>query len=102
MKTIEVLNSKTNELLGWLVFCPACKQGHVFDSRWIFNGDKEKPTFHGSMLVRIPYQNKPAIVCHSFITEGKIQFLPDCTHSLRGQTVDLIDFDSFDETVRSN
>ena len=26
--------------------------------------------------------------CHSFVTNGEIQFL-DCTHSLRGQTVRL-------------
>ena len=30
-------------------------------------------------------------VCHHFIRDGKIQFLGDCTHALRGQTVDLPD-----------
>jgi len=30
-------------------------------------------------------------ICHSFITDGKIQFLSDCTHHLAGQTVDLND-----------
>ena len=28
-------------------------------------------------------------VCHSFITDGRIQFLGDCTHELKGQTVEL-------------
>jgi len=28
-------------------------------------------------------------ICHSFIRDGKIQFLGDCTHALAGQTVDL-------------
>jgi hypothetical protein len=28
-------------------------------------------------------------VCHSFVTDGKIQFLGDCTHALAGQTVEL-------------
>jgi len=28
-------------------------------------------------------------VCHSFVTDGRIQFLGDCTHNLAGQTVDL-------------
>lgn len=28
-------------------------------------------------------------VCHSFVTDGRIQFLGDCTHALAGQTVDL-------------
>ena len=29
--------------------------------------------------------------CHSFVTDGRIQFLSDCTHALAGQTVDLPD-----------
>ena len=28
-------------------------------------------------------------VCHSFVTDGLIQFLGDCTHALAGQTVDM-------------
>jgi hypothetical protein len=31
--------------------------------------------------------------CHSFVTDGRIQFLGDCTHELAGQTVDLPDID---------
>lgn len=27
--------------------------------------------------------------CHTFITDGKVQFLSDCTHALAGQTLDL-------------
>jgi hypothetical protein len=27
--------------------------------------------------------------CHSFVTDGRIQFLSDSTHALAGQTVDL-------------
>jgi len=32
------------------------------------------------------------VVCHSFVTDGRIQFLGDCTHTLAGQTVDLPDW----------
>jgi len=28
-------------------------------------------------------------VCHSYVTDGRIQFLADCTHALAGLTVDL-------------
>lgn len=31
----------------------------------------------------------PPAVCHSFIRDGQIQFLSDCTHALAGQTVPL-------------
>ena len=76
-----------------LFFCPGCKIGHgVWLSRrsqngsiWTYNGDKDKPTIHPSVLVRLD-ENK---ICHSFVKEGKIQFLSDCTHSLANQTVEL-------------
>jgi len=29
--------------------------------------------------------------CHSFVRDGRIEFLSDCTHALKGQTVDLPD-----------
>lgn len=32
-------------------------------------------------------------ICHSFITDGEIQFLNDCTHKLAGHTVDLLEWD---------
>lgn len=94
----------------WLIFCPACKCGHLFRiPLWTFNGDQEKPTFRASMMVR-GYEMSPEgeamvkrgerppagqrypgheKICHSFVTDGKIQFLDDSTHALRGQTVDL-------------
>lgn len=36
----------------------------------------------------------PPSVCHSFVRDGRIQFLSDCTHKLANQTVDLPDIDS--------
>lgn len=31
--------------------------------------------------------------CHSFVENGMIRYLDDCTHSLVGQTVELPDID---------
>lgn len=76
---------------GHMIFCPACKHGHLFDDRWTFNGDYDKPTFRRSMLVN--QDGKPGHPrCHSFVTDGKIEFLNDCTHEMAGQTVDLPEF----------
>jgi hypothetical protein len=37
----------------------------------------------------------PAVpVCHSFVTDGRIQFLTDCTHAFAGRTVDLPEWDT--------
>jgi hypothetical protein len=74
---------------------------------WNFNGDADKPTFTPSMLItgkrRLTDEewarvtsgenvDLPDMRCHSFVTNGRIQFLSDCTHQLAGQTVPLPNF----------
>jgi hypothetical protein len=95
-------------------WCPGCKSSHyvkVIDDGqgplWAFNGDYDHPTFSPSILVnsvktitdengewtgeweRDANGNAIPSVCHSFVRDGKIQFLGDCTHSLAGQAIDL-------------
>jgi hypothetical protein len=82
--TLEEDGKKVHK--GWLVYCPGCKSGHLFDDRWTFNGDMMKPTFMNSMLVN---QSDEKTRCHSFVKDGMIQFLGDCGHELRNQTVPL-------------
>lgn len=62
---------------------------------WGFNGDTDRPTFTPSIHVH-PHgyfdknnETRQSPRCHSFVTDGRIQFLADCTHPLAGQTVDL-------------
>ncbi len=75
---------------SWAIKCPGCGYYHLFDSRWSFNGNLEMPTFSPSMKSWIEVGDpKRQIVCHSFVANGKIQFLSDCAHELRGQTIDL-------------
>lgn len=96
--------------------CPGCNDWHsVYQDNgqrkgplWKWNGSLEKPTFTPSLLVRSghyvdgkhpcwcdyrkehPEKDAPTCyICHSFITDGRIQFLSDCTHPLAGQTVEL-------------
>jgi hypothetical protein len=57
---------------------------------WAFNEDMNRPTISPSLLVRWTEFDVPK-VCHSFINDGRIQFLSDCTHALANQTVDLPD-----------
>lgn len=93
--------------------CPGCNTIHTLNTKqyvpnipvWSWNGSFDKPTFSPSLLVRtgkyVPgYENfnveghpELSSVCHSFIKEGKIQFLGDCTHSLKNMTVDLPDIE---------
>lgn len=55
---------------------------------WTWNGDTEKPTIRASVLNRFG----DGLVNHFFVTDGRVEFLTDCTHDLKGQTVDLLDF----------
>lgn len=89
---------------GFSFFCPGCGSAHTINTNpggWGFNGNVESPTFTPSVLVT--HEANPEAderfkewrtkrVCHSFVTDGNIQFLSDCTHELAGQTVPLADF----------
>lgn len=92
MAKASKVNNQDGEFHGWMVFCPGCGCAHVYDSRWTFNGDVDKPTFKPSYLSRSTWgPNKEKRVCHSFVTDGKIKYLGDCTHQYKGQTIDLPD-----------
>ena len=80
---------------GFYIFnCPGCKCSHFINTNpangavWEFNFDMEKPTVSPSLLVRMPWKDEMK-TCHSFVRNGNIQFLNDCTHELAGQTVEI-------------
>lgn len=91
---VSPILAQTGDKLTYLFECPGCDMMHqVHVGRqgipsWTFNGDLEKPTFNPSLVVRYDLRNVPK-VCHSFIRDGKIEFLTDCTHDLAGQTVTI-------------
>jgi hypothetical protein len=90
---------------GEFVFqCPGCGVGHsvLTDTSqkpcWQFNGSFKRPTFSPSILVEGHYTRDEdgtltheVVICHSFVRDGKIEFLWDCTHKLAGKTVDMED-----------
>jgi hypothetical protein len=104
----------------YTVYCPGCKSQHLIPTHqgqsifssgatWSFNGDVDKPTFSPSVFIKTGHYAEGksktdcwacnnehldlCVVCHSFITNGKIQYLSDCTHHLAGQTVELSELD---------
>lgn len=88
--------------------CPGCGSAHGIPvkaegrSNWGWNGSLDSPTFTPSILVTYP-ANPNALEefkewkterrCHSFVTDGRIQFLGDSFHALKGQAVDLPEFE---------
>jgi hypothetical protein len=74
-------------------WCAGCETHHAIDpTKWTWNGDTERPTFRPSVLVTYTFGvERTPKRCHSFVTDGHIQYLDDCTHALAGQTVLLED-----------
>lgn len=56
---------------------------------WTWNGSVEKPTLRPSILS--DFRPNDPLVDHLWITDGKAQFLSDCSHELAGQTLDLLE-----------
>jgi hypothetical protein len=98
MSKVREFTNQDGKHSGWAIFCPACEHIHLFDERWTFNGDMERPTFSPSMLVHEhPYGDGVMPRCHSFVTDGKIAYCGDSGHKLAGQTVDLPDYQEMEE-----
>lgn len=100
---------------GEMHYIPYSAEGYaegVTGPIWQFNGDFDRPTVRPSLMVRSghycdtfkegdscwctynaenPNQIAPfkCVMCHSIISDGKIQFLTDCSHHLAGKVVEL-------------
>ena len=117
---LEPVNNQSGVLVGYLHWCPGCKQKHYISTedgqrpRWSFDGNMESPTFGPSINIRSGHFNanrpadrtdcwcnyeartgrKPSFscgICHYFIQRGQIAYCADSTHALSGQTVPLPD-----------
>lgn len=91
-----------------IFYCPGCKSRHAIRvtgiKPWQWNGNIESPTFYPSVKVEgtVPISdeeharimagekfNPKPLVCHSYVRNGKIEYLSDCTHELAGRTVEI-------------
>lgn len=79
----------------YVFHCPGCQFSHPFEvdaangAGWTWNGSLDLPTFSPSLLCN----QGSDFVCHSFVRDGKIEFLSDCHHQLAGQIVELPDWE---------
>jgi hypothetical protein len=113
-----LIKGKLRILDGGVVafWCPGCNEYHSIpvnkseQPSWSFNGNYKAPTFSPSIMVKSghyidgkvnecwcrwsekhPGEPSPfkCTLCHSFVTNGKILYLSDCTHKYAGQTLEL-------------
>lgn len=101
---------KVHRLEGGLLafWCPACDEEHHIqiegDAAWSWDGNEASPTFSPSVLVkgkRWPTDEEHKRImngetieldqtsCHSFVRNGQIEYLSDCTHDLAGKIVPM-------------
>lgn len=82
----------------YVFYCLGCKSLHQFSdktsqsegAKWTFDLNMENPTLSPSYLLWHDHPTtKKRYTCHSFIRDGKIQYLSDCSHDYKGQTVEL-------------
>lgn len=85
----------TGTVAVWF-WCPGCEEAHCVNvggtepgPKWAWNGSLDRPTFSPSLLVWHGDEAKPTKRCHSFVVDGRIQFLGDCSHQLANSTVDI-------------
>lgn len=100
MKLREVRDTSL-KLVGYSFRCFGCGHDHVIDvPRWQFDGNMAKPTFSPSIKCTtgsyanpkyIDPEGLPPTICHFFIENGNIKYLTDCTHYLKGQTIELLE-----------
>lgn len=113
------LRKTTSDLIYW---CQGCKQSHSVriegQHAWTFDGNFESPTFSPSVLTTSGHYisghkpgdrcwctynaenpDNPAPFtcqrCHTFIKNGNVQFLNDCSHELAGQILPLPDLPDY-------
>lgn len=80
--------------------CPGCNMVHTIDTSWTWNGNVDMPTFSPSYLTTNwngLYDDETRMIrCHSYINDGLITFLTDCTHQFAGKTVEIPEFTKTD------
>jgi hypothetical protein len=98
MPKVEIIQEKEGAIAHFI--CPGCCGVHAqyirpyrnaVGASWDWNGGIESPTFTPSIYAKTEYTEpgRSPKVCHSFVTNGWIRFLGDCTHDLAGQSLEL-------------
>jgi hypothetical protein len=83
-------DGKQGNPIGWIFWCPGCGEHHGFTSKYTVMGLEDGATATTAVFVNSEQQPGVPRLCHAFIANGALIFLPNCTHALAGQTVPLM------------
>lgn len=67
------------------IVLPVIREGES-QFAWTWNGEIYKPTLRPSIKT-----HGCDYLCHSFVNDGLVTFLEDCSHDLKGQTLEMLD-----------
>lgn len=88
------INVHTDDVGGVLLsmWCPGCDEPHTvrvdITGGWTHDGNYDAPTIAPSIRVsNIDADGNKSTQCHSFVRDGRWEFLNDCRHPLAGHTV---------------
>lgn len=94
---MKVIESKKRPGYFIIPVCPGCGSIHYLNvnspddkPKWDFFGSLEEPSFYPSLL---SYTPNDIYRCHSFITQGKMRFLDDCSHTNKNALLDMPEID---------
>lgn len=76
---------------GWMMLPVILRGQRSGTNCWSWNGDTEKPTLKPSIL-----STNHVMRCHTWVNDGRAQFLADCSHELAGQTLDMLEVEETD------
>lgn len=85
----DVVERRGDDLWYWCPGCDCYQRIPIAGSMaWQWNGSLTAPTLTPSILSRGKF------VCHSYVRNGRIEFLNDCTHQFAGQSVKMESVDN--------
>ena len=94
IRKVEYIHDGKVFKVQYMYYCVGCLEEHAFGIKaentgghHSFNMDLDNPTVSPSLLQNFT----PGKTCHSFIRNGKIQYLGDCWHWKKGKTITLPD-----------
>jgi hypothetical protein len=85
----------------WTFYCPGCKAEHALHpAKYQVSTENDLPTVTPSISIswkQWQFTEKHTMrglyqgLCHVTIIDGQLRYSSGCTHSLRGQTVDMME-----------
>jgi hypothetical protein len=92
----KILRSLDGHRVGY--WCEGCDELHVIrfvNGLHTWDGNIVRPTFSPSVFYEQKGADGREHVCHTFIRDGLVQFLDECTHHLAGLTLPLPDLPEY-------